>query len=203
MTPDGPSDETSDETTDETPRPAIRGRLVELRPQTADDQSLIHRWYQDPETAALMGELPTSLAARERRYAAGVERGADDYQLFMICRLSDGRPIGRIDLFEIDRVNGSAAFGIAIGDRSMRGQGYGSDAVSAIVDHCFDELRLERVWLITDEANRRAQAVYRAVGFSVEVVERNAFYQDGRLTNDIRMSILRGERVQRTPASRD
>ena len=42
----------------------------------------------------------------------------------------------------------------------MWGKGYGTDAVNAIVDFAFGQLRLERVWLDTDAHNLRAQAVY-------------------------------------------
>lgn len=175
------------------PLPMIHGRLVYLRPQEPDDVALVHRWYLDAETASLMGDMPRSLVWRQRRFAASAQGHGDDVYLFIICRLGDGEPLGRIDLFDIDRANGSAAFGIAIGEARFRGQGYGGDAVDALVDFCFAELRLERLWLLTDDHNHRAQRVYQRAGFTVEARERRAFYQDGRFTDDIRMSMLRHE----------
>jgi RimJ/RimL family protein N-acetyltransferase len=111
----------------------------------------------------------------------------------VICRIEDDEPIGRADVFEVDRLNGSAGFGMAIGEHRWRGQGLGIDAVNAILDFCFGQLRLERVWLVTDSVNERAQHVYRKAGLVEEGRLRRAFYQDGVFQDDVRMAILRSE----------
>ena len=61
------------------------------------------------------------------------------------------------------------------------------------MDFAFGELRMERLWLDTDAANERAQAVYRKCGFTVEGRLRHVWFQDGGYTDDIRMAILRDE----------
>jgi RimJ/RimL family protein N-acetyltransferase len=101
--------------------------------------------------------------------------------------------VGRIDVFEIDRTDGSAGFGLAIGEHDARGLGLGGDAVNAMLDFCFGQLRLERVWLVTDSVNVRAQHVYEKAGLVHEGRLRKAFYQDGVFQDDIRMAILRSE----------
>ena len=65
--------------------------------------------------------------------------------------------------------------------------------MNAIVDFAFGQLRMERVWLDTDDHNARAQAAYRKAGFTEEGRFRHAFYQDGRWSDDIRMAMLRDE----------
>lgn len=172
---------------------ANRGTLVYLRPREPDDAATVHAWYEDARIATLMGDPPRSLAQRRQHYDAGLAAQGDGYFLFIICRLEDDVPVGRADLFDIDRGKGSAAFGIAIGDPAMWGKGYGTDAVNALVDFAFGQLRLERVWLDTDADNARAQAVYTKAGFVREGVLRHAFFQDGRWTDDVRMALLREE----------
>jgi RimJ/RimL family protein N-acetyltransferase len=178
------------------PRRPNRGALVYLRPTEPEDADLVAAWYEDAEFARLMGELPESRAARRARYerqAAEHDRATSDWFSFVICRLDDDRPIGRTDLFEIDRVNGSAAFGIGIGERDLWGGGYGSDAVNALVDFAFGELRLERVWLGTDASNERAQRAYARCGFRVEARLRSSYVEHGRFLDEIRMALLRDE----------
>lgn len=171
----------------------VRGTLVYLRPREEDDGETIHAWYQDTRIATLMGDLPRSLAWRRSRYDTLLgEEGTDTY-FFVICRLEDDLPVGRLDLFSIDRAHGSAAFGLAIGDPAMWGKGYGSDAVNAVMDFAFGQLRLERLWLDTDAHNLRAQAIYTKAGFVREGVFRRAFYQDGRWSDDVRMAMIREE----------
>ena len=171
----------------------LRGQLVYLRPLEPDDADLVSRWYADDRVRKMMGDPPTSQARRRQRYADAVTGDGDTVYRFIICRLSDDEPVGRTDIFEIDRANGGCAFGIAIGDPALWGQGLGTDAVNAVVDFAFGELRMERVWLDTDAANERAQAVYAKAGFTVEGRLRNVWFQDGGYTDDIRMSILREE----------
>jgi len=174
-------------------RPVVRGRLVYLRPMEPDDAAMVHGWYEDAEFIALMGGRPTSLAERRSLYERRAADPPRDVLNFIVCLREDGRPIGRVDVFEIDAFNGNAGFGIGIGDPADRGHGYGRDAVEALCDYAFGQLRLERLWLTTDADNVRAQHLYESVGFRREGVARHAYYQDGRYQDDVRMAILREE----------
>jgi len=179
--------------TDHETRPvrALRGERVYLRPIEPEDADLVHGWYLDARVLSWMGETPISLARRRRRYQASVE--ADDEFRFVICRLDDDEPVGRTDLFDVDRHHGSAELGITIGDPALWGHGLGTDAVNALVDFAFGQLRLERVCLGTDPRNLRAQAAYAKAGFREEGRLRNAFFQDGEYVDDVRMSLLLAE----------
>ena len=175
------------------PNPPVPGERVYLRALEPADIEHVHRWYEHADTARLMGEMPRSLAHRRSDAEGDVGKAGRDWFSFVICLLTDDRPIGRADVFEIDRINGSAGFGIAIGEHDQRGAGLGTDAVNTIADFCFGQLRLERLWLITDSVNARAQRVYEKAGFVREGVLRRAFYQDGVFSDDIRMAMLRSE----------
>jgi RimJ/RimL family protein N-acetyltransferase len=175
------------------PNPLVRGELVYLRAVEPEDAALIHGWYAHADTARLMGEWPRSLARRRADAETAVRESGRDWFAWIICLLEDDRPIGRADVFEVDRLNGSAGFGLAIGEHGERGRGLGTDAVNAILDFCFGQLRLERVWLVTDSVNERAQHVYEKAGLVHEGRLRKAFYQDGDYQDDIRMAILRDE----------
>jgi RimJ/RimL family protein N-acetyltransferase len=175
------------------PNPLLRGELVYLRAVEPEDAELIQRWYAHADTARLMGEWPRSLAKRRIDAETAATSTDRSWFAFIICLLADDRPVGRIDVFEIDRTNGSAAFGLAIGEHDQRGSGLGGDAVNAVLDFCFGQLRLERVWLVTDSVNLRAQHVYEKAGLVHEGRLRKAFYQDGAFQDDIRMAILRSE----------
>lgn len=175
------------------PLRGLRGERVYLRPLEPEDADLVASWYDDDRVRRLMGDPPMSHARRRARYEEAGKGDGDDVFRFIICDLQDDGAIGRLDLFDIDRANGSCAFGIALGDPARWGQGLGTDAVNAVVDFAFGELRMERVWLDTDADNARAQAAYRKAGFTVEGRLRHAWFQDGTFTDDIRMAMLRDE----------
>jgi RimJ/RimL family protein N-acetyltransferase len=94
---------------------------------------------------------------------------------------------------QIDRDNGTAGVGIAIGDKPLWGKGLGTDAMNALVDFGFGELRLERIWLDVYDFNKRAQRSYEKAGFKVEGVQRHAHYSRGTYQDVVLMSMLRDE----------
>jgi RimJ/RimL family protein N-acetyltransferase len=175
------------------PNPILRSERVYLRALEPADAELVHGWYEHADTARLMGEMPRSLARRRADAEAATGEAGRDWFAFVICLVADDRPIGRADVFEIDKLNGSAGFGLAIGEHELRGSGLGTEAVNVILDFCFGQLRLERVWLVTDSVNLKAQHVYEKAGLVHEGRLRRAFYQDGLFQDDIRMAILRDE----------
>ena len=103
------------------PMRGLRGEHVYLRPLEPEDADLVAAWYADDRFRKLMGDPPMSLARRRRRYEDAVTGDGDDVFRFIICRLDDDRPVGRTDIFDIDRTNGSCAFGIGIGEPGHRG----------------------------------------------------------------------------------
>jgi RimJ/RimL family protein N-acetyltransferase len=172
----------------------VRGRHVFLRPFEPSDAEAYRRWCADPEVVRL-GSLgpPLSLVQAERR----IERLADDHGkdqfAFVICLLTDERPIGEASLFKLDRAHGSAELGIFIGERDEWGNGYGTDAVNALVDFGFRELRLERIHLEVWTENPRAIRAYEKAGFVHEGTLRHDRFEQGRFTDGHVMSILRDE----------
>jgi RimJ/RimL family protein N-acetyltransferase len=75
----------------------------------------------------------------------------------------------------------------------MRGHGYGTDALDAIADFGFGELRLERIWLDVFTDNARARRSYEKAGFTLEGTQRRAFYRRGQYRDAHRMSLLHAE----------
>jgi RimJ/RimL family protein N-acetyltransferase len=93
----------------------------------------------------------------------------------------------------VDKVNGSGIVGIFIGDRRYLGQGYGTDALNALVDLGFGELRLERIELEVFDYNARAMRSYEKSGFQTDAVLRRARFHRGAHHDVHLMSILRDD----------
>lgn len=177
-----------------TERPIIRGAKVFLRPSERSDIPAFVRWFSDGETTRyLKMRAPMSLASEEKWFEAMLERqGKSDYH-FVICLLADGRAIGTAGLHELDLSSGSAAFGISIGEKDEWNKGYGTDALNAICDFGFGELRLERIWLEVYAPNARARRSYEKAGFTLEGTQRRAHFANGEHLDTHIMSLLRDE----------
>ena len=174
----------------------IASGRVFLRPFEAADAELYRRWRAEAEPMALAGwheRAPLSLAQVERRIARIADDQGKEVYTFVICLAEDERPIGEVMLTDLDRLNGSAQVGIFIGESDEWGKGYGTDAVRALVDFGFAELRLERIWLEVGTENRRAKRSYEKAGFTHEGTFRHDRWEGGRYTDGHVMSILHDE----------
>jgi RimJ/RimL family protein N-acetyltransferase len=175
-------------------RPIIRGEHVYLRPAERDDVPTFVRWFNDADVLRNLAMFsPMSEAAEsgwfDRMLAA---QGTTDYH-FVICLLADDRPIGTIGLHEISWKDGTADFGIAIGEKGEWNKGYGTDALRAISDFGFGSLRLERIGLFVYAGNDGARRVYEKAGFVHEGTLRRAHFARGEHHDVHVMSLLRSE----------
>jgi RimJ/RimL family protein N-acetyltransferase len=188
---------------DPLPFPILRAQRIYLRPAERSDLPLFVRWLGDAEvTRHLAVRAPFSEAMEEKWFERAIERQGRDTYHFVICLLADGRPIGAADLREISLEDGRAAFGIVIGEKGEWNRGYGTEALAAICDFGFGQLRLERIELDVYAGNARAQRSYEKAGFQVEGTLRHGHFADGAFTDVVRMSLLRDEwAVQERPKS--
>jgi RimJ/RimL family protein N-acetyltransferase len=174
----------------------ITSGRVYLRPFERADAEIYRRWRADAVPMALAGwpnRAPMSLVEVEKRIERlATDHGKEDFA-FVICTLDGERPIGEAMLFALDRANGSVGLGIFIGEPDEWGKGYGTDAVDALVDFAFAELRMERVWLNVGTDNKRAIRSYEKAGFIHEGTQRHDRWEGGRYTDGHIMSILLDE----------
>lgn len=184
------------------PRPRLASGGVYLRPAERDDIPRFVRWFSDAAMVRFLASTaPFSTAEEERWFERMLERQRTSAWFFVICRRTDGTPIGTIGLEDLDPVNGSAQVGIALGE--SRGEGLGSDAMRAILGFAFEELRLERVWLDVAAENAPAIRSYAKVGFVTEGTLRRAWFLEGGFHDLHRMAILRDEWTAAVARQRD
>lgn len=109
---------------------------------------------------------------------------------FVICREGSGDGIGTCGLRAIDRVNGSAELSIFM-LRGSWGKGLGTDAVNALCDFAFGELRMERIYLHVFDYNARAMRSYEKSGFVREAVLRSGRFHRGTHHDVVVMALIR------------
>lgn len=176
------------------PMPIVRGERVYLRGSERSDIPLFTRWFNDGETVSYLSmREPMSQAGEEQWFTRMLEQEGKDAHHFVMCRIEDDLPLGTIGLFRVDQINGSAGIGISIGEKELWGQGYGTDAMNALLDFGFGQLRLERMWLEVYDFNERAIRSYEKCGFVLEGTQRRAIYKQGKFIDVQLMSILRDE----------
>ena len=176
------------------PRPMIRGEQVWLRPIEPADIVADSFMAGDAEVGHFLGaKSPMSRASAERFSTEILSQIGQTGYPYAICLLGDEVSIGTVFLRDVDKVNGSGMVGIFLGDRRYLGQGYGTDALNALVDFGFGELRLERIELEVFDYNARAIRSYQKAGFQTDAVLRRARFHRGAHHDVHLMSILRDD----------
>jgi RimJ/RimL family protein N-acetyltransferase len=176
------------------PVPSIRGERVYLRPAERADIELFVRWLSDAEvTRHLAIRAPFSRAMEEKWFDEMLARQGKEAYHFVICLLDGDRAIGTTGFHHVNYEDGHASFGISIGEKSEWSKGYGTDALRAICDFGFGQLRLERIGLMVYADNARGRRAYEKAGFVHEGTLRHAHYARGTHHDVHVMSLLRAE----------
>jgi RimJ/RimL family protein N-acetyltransferase len=134
-------------------------------------------WMNDPEITA---NLKHSLGATRRQEEIFFERieTLRDRDFTWAILDNQERHIGFIGLHEINWRHRWATGGLVLGDRSVWGRGYATDAVRVRTRFAFGELGLHRIEGHT--MNPAMRRVYEKAGYRHEGVARGKFWRDGR-----------------------
>ena len=175
-------------------RPLLRSQRLCLRAIERENLARSVDWFGDPEFAEGFNmRAPLSLVAAEAWLEEAMPEQGKTRWDFDVCLRTDGRVVGMAGLFDVDAVNGSGELIIGIGERELRDQGYGTEAIEIVLDLAFAELRLHRVQLRVWAFKARAIHVYERMGFQREVRYREAHFRHGRFHDVLYMSLLADE----------
>jgi len=170
-------------------QPTLSTASLRLEPLSLEHVAGLWAAHNDAEARRLTG---THEQLTEEQVAArvSVRIAADDRIDWAIVRADDGEFLGEAMLRRIDLHNESADFYIALGNSTLFGKGYGSEASKAVIDFSVGVLKLHRVTLEVVDFNTRAQRIYGKLGFHQEGLLRDAWFWDGEWSDVILMALL-------------
>ena len=177
----------------------IRWGRVTLKPVpdlTADEWHTLYRFFRDRELADWNDARPIRLPEWLFRRVMLEEETTGERVGFGVLD-ERGVLIGSAELYDLrpppPLTPSVGTLGVMIGVRSLWGQGYGREAVTALLAWAFGSAEperrkpLSRVRLTTFGHNRRAQRAFLACGF------REVGRTEGPARTDVHMEITRGE----------
>jgi RimJ/RimL family protein N-acetyltransferase len=138
--------------------------------------------------------LPLSTTEEDAWFDEMMRSAAEQHPLAIELRDGDDwRLAGNAGRFHIEWTNRSAEFGIFIGDKSLWDKGYGTEVLQLFLQHAFDTLNLNRIYLRVFATNARAKRSYEKAGLVPEGTLRRAVFRNGQYIDVHIMSILRSE----------
>ena len=112
---------------------------------------------------------------------------------YSIVDIEKEQLLGNCGFFDIDHVNRTAETGIFIGNKDNRDNGYGTEALSLLIDYGFKALNLNNIMLKVYEFNKRAIRCYEKIGFRPMGKRRKALFRNLEQHDIIFMDILPNE----------
>jgi RimJ/RimL family protein N-acetyltransferase len=169
----------------------LRDGALRLRSWTLDDVPAIVDACNDPEIQYWIPVIPRPYTEEDAQAFVGGEVAGIGRQQFAITE--EGRVVGSIGMGVNDSRTGHVGYWCA---PEARGRGVTTQALRLLCKYALEDLRLERLELITDPDNRASQRVAEKVGFRREgVLRSHLLHPDGRRRDSVMFSLLPGELV--------
>jgi len=145
----------------------INGSKVILRNKTLADAQNDYAWQTDTELAWLDAAPVVTLPFEEylSAYASELHYSAPIRCSFAL-EAPDGKHIGNCVYYNVNEIKGEAEIGIMIGNRDYWDKGYGTDAVTTLINYIFGNTSLNRLYLKTLVSNARAQKCFQKCGLT-------------------------------------
>jgi ribosomal-protein-alanine N-acetyltransferase len=162
------------------PLPIVTKRLV-LRRYAHADTSDVLGFVSHPSVAKILSERIPATKEGVRKYI-DLQNSYQPFEkdkVFEIAieRKEDGKVIGLLGLIRQDQEQGE--IGCALGVE-YRGQGYGTEAIKAMIDYGFNSLGLHRIHADTSTDNIASCRIMERLGMRQEGLLKGAVYEQGK-----------------------
>ncbi|AZA90652.1 MULTISPECIES: GNAT family protein [Chryseobacterium] len=171
----------------------IKGNKVVLRAIEDKDLELLHKWSNDPEINYKLGgwHFPSSMQDQQKWFNnfnlnSNNQRFAIDTEEFGL--------IGMVNIVDINWKDRRASTGMLLGDKDMRGKGYGVDTVMTMNKYAFEELGLMRLDTTIIANNEPSIGVYtKKCGWVIEGTKKNAYFRKNQWWDELIVGITRDD----------
>jgi diamine N-acetyltransferase len=170
----------------------IVAERIALGPLRRELAPYVLGWFNDFATTRALGDIvPPWTADRLRSWFEMEETTPSLFPFVIYARDGDDwQPIGTTALLDVDFRNGTAEFGIIIGEPAARGRGYGTAVTRLMLDYAFSALGLRSVLLTVYSFQLAGQRAYMKAGFREIGRQREAYWQAGAWHDRVYMEAL-------------
>jgi len=174
----------------------LKGAVMEIKLERIenDDMTYIYEWFKDIEFLKFYDYMPPVSQSEE-----AVDRTFNDYEkndesdVFAIRLIDNNQIIGIAGFDDIVKENKVATLFIGIGDKNVRGRGYGRKALRFLLEHGFEKLDFHRIQLNVLEFNTAAISLYESEGFKREGTYREFVLRDDKRYDLLLYGLLKSE----------
>lgn len=163
------------------------GKKCFLSPIDPADAEIYTHWLNDLEVISSLTLADSIINVEtERDFLTTLSKDHN----YGIVNLETDNLIGTCGFTNIDKSNKNAEIGIFIGDTSQWNKGFGSEAMSLLLNYGFSYLNFHNIALQVYSFNENAIKCYQKIGFKEIGRRRQALYRNRMFHDIIYMDIL-------------
>jgi diamine N-acetyltransferase len=174
----------------------LSGEKVYLRSVEPEDVAWLHSWANDPETRGLTGETRPSSYAATLEFYQKVQGDESRVWLAVVARDTQ-QVIGETGLLRMFPAWRTTDWSLIIGEKAVRGKGYGTEAAQLMLNYAFGHLNFHRVSIGVVGFNTQALRFYEQLGFQREGIQRDGYYYDHQYHDFVMMRLLADEYLEK------
>lgn len=158
----------------------IEGEKVYLPPMNLEDIEKYVKWMNDFSTTDGLGSS-SKVTTFESERAWLINNMDKKEQQFAIVLKETDKLIGNCGFCDINHLHQKGEVGLFIGEEENRSKGYGTEALSLLVEYGFNYLNLKNIMLKVFSFNKRAIKSYEKIGFKVFGKRTEDYYLNGMM----------------------
>jgi len=145
----------------------MKYKEIKLRALEPEDLELLYEWENNNEYWVISNTVSPFSKYTLKRYIENSHKNIyETGQLrLMIDHIADKKTIGTIDIFDFDSYHKRAGIGILIATENYRKKGFGTMALTCLIDYCFKTLQLHQLYCNILESNTESIDLFRKLGF--------------------------------------
>lgn len=174
--------------------PVITTPRLLLRWISEDDVDALFEIFSDPQVVRYwaFGPLANREAAVAMQREIAESNLKDTVWKWGLALREDNRLIGTATLFHLNLSNGRAEIGYAMG-RTYWGKGYMNEALTALIVHAFEVVKLRRLEADVDPRNAPSIRTVERLGFQREGFLRERWHVEGEIQDALFYGLLKRE----------
>lgn len=169
----------------------LKGEKVYLRALEPEDLDFVHKVENTEEFWEISATQAPYSRYMIKKYLENAHR--DIYEVkqlrLVICDYDD-KPVGLIDIFDLEPKDRRAAIGILIADPTQRGKGYGSESLSLITKYAFAHLALHQVYVNITSDNESSRVLFENQGFEKVGVKKEWTLVKGKFKDEVLYQLI-------------
>ena len=172
----------------------LAGKKCYLSPMDVNDAEKYAEWLNDLELTSYL-TLYNSVINKDTERIF-LEKLSKEHNYSIIDKNTD-ELIGTCGFVELDHINQISEVGIFIGDKNYWNKGYGTEALTLLLDYGFKALNLHNIMLKVYSFNERAIKSYKKAGFKLMGKRREALKRGNETFDILYMDLLYKEFYKR------